>query len=273
MKIKRWDVSVLESKKIVERHDADFFTTDTNAWVEIQLVDEGITPSSATIVAYNQLDESLVEEDYPVENNLIKFPLYTEGRNLIEHCGGWLITAIFTYEGKRYTTRGIGVYVNSSPGDGVPAKLEIVESWSRIKNEVESMKAAEELRKELYYEVKYKLESGQLKGEPGDDGVDGKDGYTPIKGIDYFDGEDGVDGRNGIDGVDGEDGYTPIKGVDYFDGKDGKPPAWQVISAEEYNSIIPDPNTVYLVTESNKSKVDMYMSAVDIMLGDEEEGV
>jgi hypothetical protein len=35
---------------------------------------------------------------------------------------------------------------------------------------------------------------------------DGKDGYTPIKGKDYF---------------DGKDGYTPIKDKDYFDGKDG----------------------------------------------------
>lgn len=46
-----------------------------------------------------------------------------------------------------------------------------------------------------------------LKGEPGytpQKGVDYFDGYTPQKGIDYF------------------DGYTPIKGVDYFDGKDGK---------------------------------------------------
>lgn len=45
-------------------------------------------------------------------------------------------------------------------------------------------------------------------------GADGKDGYTPIKGIDYFDGENGKDGLNGVDG------YTPVKGVDYFDGKD-----------------------------------------------------
>lgn len=37
------------------------------------------------------------------------------------------------------------------------------------------------------------------------DGADGKDGYTPQKGIDYF---------------DGKDGYTPQKGVDYFDGSD-----------------------------------------------------
>ena len=47
------------------------------------------------------------------------------------------------------------------------------------------------------------------------DGADGKDGYTPVKGVDYFDGQDGRDG------IDGQDGYTPIKGVDYFDGRDG----------------------------------------------------
>lgn len=38
--------------------------------------------------------------------------------------------------------------------------------------------------------------------------LEGKDGYTPVKGVDYF---------------DGKDGYTPVKGVDYFDGKDGEP--------------------------------------------------
>lgn len=48
-----------------------------------------------------------------------------------------------------------------------------------------------------------------LKGEPG------ADGYTPVKGVDYFDGTPGAPGKNG------NDGYTPIKGVDYFDGKDG----------------------------------------------------
>ena len=50
-------------------------------------------------------------------------------------------------------------------------------------------------------------------------GLNGKDGYTPVKGVDYFDGKDGKDGK---DGIDGKDGYTPVKGVDYFDGKDGQ---------------------------------------------------
>lgn len=47
-------------------------------------------------------------------------------------------------------------------------------------------------------------------------GPAGKDGYTPIKGVDYFDGQPGRDGTNG------QDGYTPVKGVDYFDGAPGK---------------------------------------------------
>ena len=67
-------------------------------------------------------------------------------------------------------------------------------------------------------------------GKYGKDGVDGKDGYTPVKGVDYFDGEQGPAGKDGytpvkgvdyFDGKDGQDGYTPVKGKDYFDGKDG----------------------------------------------------
>lgn len=85
--------------------------------------------------------------------------------------------------------------------------------------------------------------------------MNGKDGYTPQKNVDYFDGNDGVScthswegttltvtsasgtssvnlkgetgsagytPQKGIDYFDGADGYTPQKGVDYFDGKDGK---------------------------------------------------
>ena len=50
-------------------------------------------------------------------------------------------------------------------------------------------------------------------GPTGETGPQGEPGYTPIKGVDYFDGTPGAPGK---------DGYTPIKGVDYFDGKDGK---------------------------------------------------
>ena len=69
------------------------------------------------------------------------------------------------------------------------------------------------------------------------------DGYTPVKGVDYFDGEKGDKGDpftyedftpeqlaslkgdkgdKGDNGKDGVDGYTPVKDVDYFDGVNGK---------------------------------------------------
>jgi hypothetical protein len=55
-------------------------------------------------------------------------------------------------------------------------------------------------------------------------GQNGEDGYTPQKGVDYFDGKDGQDGRDGVDG------YTPIKGVDYFTDSDKKEIAQEISS-------------------------------------------
>ena len=53
--------------------------------------------------------------------------------------------------------------------------------------------------------------AAMLKGKDGLNGVDGKNGYTPRKGIDYFDGEKGDKG---------DPGYTPQKGIDYFTDED-----------------------------------------------------
>lgn len=66
----------------------------------------------------------------------------------------------------------------------------------------------------LIYDIETKLKNGELKGEKGEDG------YTPVKGVDYFDGKDGNTPVKGIDYFDGKDGYTPIKGTDYFTTED-----------------------------------------------------
>lgn len=64
-----------------------------------------------------------------------------------------------------------------------------------------------------------------LKGEPG---ADGKDGYTPQKGIDYFDGEKGDPftyedfTEEQLALLKGEDGSPGIAGKDGQPGKDGK---------------------------------------------------
>ncbi len=53
------------------------------------------------------------------------------------------------------------------------------------------------------------------KGDQGDPG------YTPVFGVDYFNGSDGYTPIFGTDYFNGSDGYTPVKGVDYFDGTNG----------------------------------------------------
>ena len=45
----------------------------------------------------------------------------------------------------------------------------------------------------------------------------GADGYTPIKGVDYF---DGATGPQGPEGPQGNPGYTPVKGTDYYTSAD-----------------------------------------------------
>lgn len=53
-----------------------------------------------------------------------------------------------------------------------------------------------------------------VRNEADAGAFDGKDGYTPVKSVDYFDGKDGLDGRDGVDGK------TPVKGVDYWTATD-----------------------------------------------------
>lgn len=100
--------------------------------------------------------------------------------------------------------------------------------------------------------------SADLKGEPGNDG------YTPQKGVDYFDGHDGKDGADGSPGQDGvsathswngttltvtsasgtssadlkgdtgaagNDGHTPVKGTDYWTAADKAEIVNDVLSA------------------------------------------
>lgn len=70
-----------------------------------------------------------------------------------------------------------------------------------------------------------------MKGEKGDKGDRGEDGYTPVKGKDYFTGtevkqiadyiqsqvKNGVDGA---DGANGKNGETPVRLIDYWTKED-----------------------------------------------------
>jgi hypothetical protein len=73
--------------------------------------------------------------------------------------------------------------------------------------------------------------------------LQGNDGYTPQKGIDYFDGEKGDPFTyedftpEQLEALKGADGYTPQKGIDYFDGEKGDPFTYDDFTPEQLESL------------------------------------
>lgn len=84
---------------------------------------------------------------------------------------------------------------------------------------------------------------GNIKGPAGKDGTDG---YTPVKGVDYFDGEDGKDGIDGKDGSNGTDGVN---------GKDGVSPTIEVSKANGVTTI--------QITDANGTKSATINDGID----------
>lgn len=104
----------------------------------------------------------------------------------------------------------VAEYLKENPVEA-GATAEEAEQIRKNKQDIENLTADKLSADALPVAVNEALAEAKASGQ-----FDGKDGYTPVKGVDYFDGQDGKDG------VDGKDGYTPQKGIDYFDGKDGK---------------------------------------------------
>lgn len=131
-------------------------------------------------------------------------------------------------------------YLEKNPVEGVtPEQVEKIIADYLERNPIEGV-TPEQVKQTVESALQQAKESGEFDGAKGDDGgyyapsVDdsgiltweaskagmpavsaadikgpkGDAGYTPVKGVDYF---------------DGKDGYTPVKGIDYFDGNPGDP--------------------------------------------------
>lgn len=115
-------------------------------------------------------------------------------------------------------------------------------------------------------QIRDEIEAGMVKGEPG------ADGYTPIKGIDYFDGQDGytpikgVDYFDGLPGNDGEPGYTPVKGIDYFDGADGQTPVITATKVGNETIILSDGVEIAHVLDGEDGAPGSDATATDVQI-------
>lgn len=68
-------------------------------------------------------------------------------------------------------------------------------------------------------------------------------------------GEKSFDVLNGVDGKDGADGYTPIKGVDYFDGEKGDPFTYEDFTAEQLEALKGKDGQDYVLTSADKTEI------------------
>lgn len=135
----------------------------------------------------------------------------------------WRIRA-YAYDGKHTLhEKCFDVVARTKPADYVYTETEILnfEAILSMIEDIDENMAAEVERylkenplevdlTEYYTKTEVDAAIEQIELTPGKDGAPGKDGYTPIKGVDYFDGQPGKDGEPG------KDGYTPVKGTDYW---------------------------------------------------------
>lgn len=169
---------------------------------------------------------------------------------LLQEHGVLIVYAMITSNTGRYTKydRSFSITKRGKPDDYVYTESDYTAYYilsNRIDDLQKQLVTTEDLNSAVQKALQEMVQSGDFKGEQGEPGSNGlsayevatkngfkgnelewlaslvgstgatgKDGYTPVKGIDYFD---------GAPGAKGEPGYTPIKGVDYFDGKDGSP--------------------------------------------------
>lgn len=88
-----------------------------------------------------------------------------------------------------------------------------------------------------------------LKGETGNTGPQGEQGPRGLTGETGPQGPQGIPGERGPAGADG---YTPVKGVDYFDGEQG--PRGEIGPAGPQGAK-GDPGDDYILTAADKAEI------------------
>ena len=100
---------------------------------------------------------------------------------------------------------------------------------SEIYNTVTTVGSVRDIENAIYKYIDDEIDKIELNGASGKDGISITKSEINANGELVFTFSDGqianvgkVVGKDGINGVNGKDGYTPVKGVDYFDGQNGK---------------------------------------------------
>lgn len=118
--------------------DDGFYTSDTEAFIVVEHMENDFQFDTASIVMVNARDGSKVSRTMAVdkENNTVSIELET---NQLAHFGTWRAQVLYMYRGETFTSPVLIFEIEQTLGDEQPAKLEDIQSVSGLMNEVNQM--------------------------------------------------------------------------------------------------------------------------------------
>ena len=107
--------------------DDTFYTTDTEAYLVFELIDENFTPDSATVTVYNIYGKATINASVEVADGFVSYEMPEEA---IGHPGGWRTQVIFTKDNEDYTTKIIEFDVGGHLLDDKKPAIVDIENWN-----------------------------------------------------------------------------------------------------------------------------------------------
>ena len=146
MKQKHWQVSVFDKTSEIIKNDT-FYTTDTEAYLVLELIDEDFTPDSATVTVYNIYGKATINASVEIADGIVQYEIPEEA---IGHPGGWRTQVIYTKDNEDYTTKIIEFDVGGHLLDNKKPAIVDIENWNSFiahaEGLVEDWEQLEEIR-------------------------------------------------------------------------------------------------------------------------------
>ena len=203
MKIKSWDITLrdvpgttsngrsgaFDGNTVQATENDEFYTTDTEAFLIFNLLDEDFRTKSATITLYNRTDGSVVNEDVPVASGVIEYEMRHE---VIEHAGAWQAQLVYEQDKdgvpEKYTSKVVSFGVSGHLLDTKLPALVIIENWDNFLLSAESLiedweqnealRAAAEQERDAAEDSRVSEENKRVSAESDRESAEGKRAST-----------------------------------------------------------------------------------------------
>ena len=164
---------LIDNKSINQTEDANFFTSDTEAFINVRPMDIDFKFESAKIMMVNHEDGSIVTRAMQVDPEL-RVANYEIEADLMLHYGEWSAQVLFSASGETFTSDVLKFEIKRHLTDQAQPKLEDIESYTEFMK-----KASQEL-----INIRNEVEARFIPkiGQDGTWHVDGKSTGTKAQG-------------------------------------------------------------------------------------------